>query len=215
MDVADSALECQRDALRETVYRVLQGVFREPPSSSLLEQLERECLFEELSKESELVFGRSIGGLTLMQSGARPDLAEALRLEYAKLFVGPDKLEAPPWESVYRSPDRLVMQKPALEVLERYLEAGLGYDGITSCPPDHVARELDFMASLISRSRSGELDPARSASMQREFAAAHLCSWLPSFARDVTRAATLPYFLGAAELLADFTALESIALGAS
>ena len=44
-------------------------------------------------------------------------LAE-LRDEYTRLFVGPDKLVAPPWESVYRGEDAMLFQEVTLEVRE-------------------------------------------------------------------------------------------------
>ena len=42
----------------------------------------------------------------------------------------------------------MVWQGPAYGVLNHYARAGLGYDDMTSLPPDHVGRELLFVATL-------------------------------------------------------------------
>ncbi|MBI2378647.1 MAG: molecular chaperone TorD family protein [Deltaproteobacteria bacterium] len=197
------------EGLRESLYRILGGLFEAPPSAELLESLEREEVFRQLAEDSEFLFGRALEGLGALEAGARLEYSDVITQEFARLFVGPETLPAPPWESVYRSPDRLVMQQPAYEVLEAYVATGLGYDQMTKCPPDHVAKELGFMAALIAGPRELNLDPALSHATQREFLDRHLSTWLPDFAEDLRRAASTPFYRGAAELLRDFVALDT------
>ena len=42
--------------------------------------------------------------------------ADAARSEYTRLFLGPDKLIAPPWESCYTAKERALFQESTLHV---------------------------------------------------------------------------------------------------
>src|SRR5574340_779574 len=68
---------------------------------------------------------------------------EELLWEYTRLFIGPYKLPCPPWESVYTSPKRLMMQDSADQVMQLYREAGLSIE-TTNVMPDHIGAELNF-----------------------------------------------------------------------
>jgi TorA maturation chaperone TorD len=53
-----------------------------------------------------------------------------------------------PFESVYLSADKLVMQDQRDEVVEFYAKYGLGVDQNFKEPEDHIAAELSFLCSL-------------------------------------------------------------------
>lgn len=74
---------------------------------------------------------------------------EELAIEYAKLFVGPYELEAPPYGSVYLDKERRVMGDSTMEVIKMYHEKGLSMDEDFKELPDHIAVELEFMNYLI------------------------------------------------------------------
>lgn len=74
---------------------------------------------------------------------------EDLLVAYAKLFVGPNELLAPPYGSVYLDGDKTVMGDSTLEVIKMYEEQGLSPDDEFSNLPDHIAVELEFMYYLI------------------------------------------------------------------
>ena len=55
--------------------------------------------------------------------------------DYAKLFVGPQRLLAPPWESVYANKDRAVFQMETASVKNWYLRFDLALvNHITQAP---------------------------------------------------------------------------------
>ncbi|MFY9141159.1 MAG: molecular chaperone TorD family protein, partial [Thermacetogeniaceae bacterium] len=82
-----------------------------------------------------------------------PSNLEELEVEYCRLFVGPGRVEVPPYESVYHGHDStmqqgLVMGPVTLEVKELYYEAGLQLAADFSDMPDHIAVETLFLAYL-------------------------------------------------------------------
>ena len=64
--------------------------------------------------------------VTLMKTDLEedPDLTR-LEVDYAKLFVGPFSLSAPPYGSVYLEDERRVMGESTFDVIHRYKDAGL------------------------------------------------------------------------------------------
>ncbi len=74
---------------------------------------------------------------------------ENLLSEYTRLFIGPYKLPCPPWESVYTSPKRLMMQDAAANAMKLYHEAGLTL-GDPEVMPDHIGAELSFLSLCFS-----------------------------------------------------------------
>ncbi|MFH2121467.1 MAG: molecular chaperone TorD family protein [Pseudomonadota bacterium] len=74
---------------------------------------------------------------------------EELLVAYAKLFVGPNELLAPPYGSVYLDGEKMVMGDSTLEVIKLYEEQGLSMDSEFRNLPDHITAELEFMHYLI------------------------------------------------------------------
>ncbi len=69
---------------------------------------------------------------------------EPLKVEFSKLFVGPYKLFAAPYGSVYLDDERKVMGDSTLDVKNRYREAGLGHrPTILKMPPITSALNLN------------------------------------------------------------------------
>jgi len=72
-----------------------------------------------------------------------------LNVDYAKLFVGPNDLLAPPYGSVYLDGSRRVMGDSTMEIIKLYEEQGLVMDGDFKNLPDHITVELEFVYYLI------------------------------------------------------------------
>ena len=101
---------------------------------------------------------------------------DALAAAHARLFVGPLRLDAPPWASAYLEPDGQLMGAASTYARRAYLDAGL--DTTTRVEaPDHVAFELEFMYYLAYR----EAETADAAWFDRQvrFWREHLGVWLP------------------------------------
>lgn len=126
--------------------------------------------------------------------------------DYNRLFVGPEKLLAPPWESVYRSPDHLVFEQETLSVRRAYAQFGLQAPRQNVEPDDHIGLELAFVVHLCSLAlraiEQGQQETVRRVvDAQRAFLSDHLTKWANEFAVRVIENATTDYYRGVAHLL--------------
>lgn len=155
-------------------------------------------------------------GLSLWRLSARHDGdTAAVVYDYNRLFVGPDKLQAPPYESVYTSEDRLVMQDSTRAVRRFYAAFGIVPARLNREPDDSAALELEFYSYL--QARTIEALQAQDVPALREFASAqqrfyneHLAVWLPSMCRLVLANARTDYYRAAAHLTLGVLAYEPV-----
>jgi TorA maturation chaperone TorD len=115
---------------------------------------------------------------------------EDLLWEYTRLFIGPYKLPCPPWESVYMSPKKLMMQEAYDEVRDYYNKAGLTVNnqGIMA---DHIGAELNFLVVILQKANSDPEKEQYYRNLAKGFLAEHIIKWVPQFARDMEDAADL------------------------
>jgi TorA maturation chaperone TorD len=118
---------------------------------------------------------------------------EDLLWEYTRLFIGPYKLPCPPWESVYTSPKRLMMQEAYDEVRDYYNKAGLTVNnqGIMA---DHIGAELNFLAVVLQKAHSDPKKEQYYRDLIEGFLDEHVIKWIPQFARDMEDAADLLFY---------------------
>ena len=143
---------------------------------------------------------RSLAGSLSEWSGrSPPEVAAELMQEYQRLFAGPYRVEAPPYESCYRGPGRAVMGEAAVEVLRSYAEAGVALHPGVRDLPDHIALELEFLAHLAAAEAGHWRRRERSrlaACLEREerFLGEHLLRWIAPFAARVAAATRCPFY---------------------
>ena len=115
-------------------------------------------------------------------------ILEDLLWDYTRLFIGPYKLPCPPWESVYRSQAKLMMQDAADDVRRIYAAFGLSVEE-AGVMPDHIGIELNFLALVYER--AGEKSETQFNSMRigEAFLNDHLLQWVPQFTADMEAAA--------------------------
>ena len=110
---------------------------------------------------------------------------EKLQLEYATLFLGPDGGKAPPWESLYRTPERLLFGPPAGQVREAMRRFGVEVAAKYQVPEDHLGLELILLAAAAEAAagQDGKVcgDHARA---QLAFIEAHPLAWIADLERD-------------------------------
>lgn len=124
--------------------------------------------------------------------------------EYTRLFLGPGKAPAYPYESVYRSPGRLIMQEITAEVRRVYLEQGLVMGKLYTQPEDHLGVELEFLGYLQRKRQEEPKKGEAMAEVQREFIYTHLLTWMDDFTQDVISSTEEPLFQEIARLLQEF-----------
>ncbi len=126
---------------------------------------------------------------------------EALSLAYARLFLGPFEILAPPYASFYLEPDHKVMGATSFWVAERYVEAGLKPGDGPKEIPDHVALEWEFLYYLtyqyLTSRESNWLE------MRENFIRVHMRRWIPMLSKEIKKAETHPFYSYCAELMVD------------
>ena len=115
---------------------------------------------------------------------------EPLKVDFSKLFVGPYKLFAAPYGSVYLDGERKIMGDSTLDVKNRYREAGLDTAKNFKDTPDHITAELEFMYYLIFKeieafSNSDTETAIGFIQKQKSFLEDHLMAWMPEFANSI------------------------------
>jgi len=134
---------------------------------------------------------------------AAPDKQD-LTVEYCRLFYGPGKLVAPPYESVYLG-GGVLMGEPTLGVLRRYEEAGVQvWEGFRDCP-DHIAAELEYLFFTAREAANfaalGRADTAQLwVQRHRAFLSEHLAAWVKPFAVKVLEGSQNVYYRALVEL---------------
>ncbi len=155
--------------------------------------------------------------LELIQYILTSDALELLRVDFSRLFVGPFKLPAPPYGSVYLDGGGRIMGDSTIAVRKQYQEEGLEIS--LKEVPDHIAIELEFMYYLIVKEmgtlKSGNNEAAADCEeKQLFFLSEYLGSWVPQFAGAVEKGARTEFYRALARatqsfVQSDLRALES------
>lgn len=208
-------------ASRMLIYRTFQTVFGNALNAETLKSLAQAPLEEARRVAIESVpsgddesyysplFEEFVGRIT---GGA--DAEDALRSQYTRLFVGPGKLVAPPWESVYRSSDGLLFQPSTLDVRRAFRTQGFEPQALHRMPDDHIGLELDLMAKLAQRAyeakAAGRNDAvARALDASLAFLQEHLLVWVPRFAEALNQEEAASFYRQAARALCEFLGIDA------
>lgn len=144
--------------------------------------------------------------------GMWDDSLTELAVDYFNVFygVGVDSYSAAhPFESVYTSPKRLLMQEARDQVLEVYRKAGLEKVEDWREGEDHIALELEYLRVLSERIacafwHEDEDAAAELLEDQRAFMDDHVLVWSSMFTSDMRRFAKTNLYLGLADLTDGF-----------
>ena len=200
-EATDLAALAELTAQRSAVYRLLARLYRVEVDEEFLAELKA------------MRFPAATGN-TAVDAGSHAitDLA----VDYVRAFIGHgvDAYSAAyPFESVYTSPKRLMMQEARDEVLAVYRSEGLDKLPSWKESEDHIALELEFMAVLGDRivtaaEAADEAEVERLLSTQRNFLEDHLASWAPLMTADLRRFAQCGLYQGLASLTDGFLQVE-------
>ena len=139
-----------------------------------------------------------------------------LAIDYVRTFIGHgvDAFSAAyPYESVYTSEKRLMMQDARDEVLAIYRSQGLDKQETWKEAEDHLALELEFMQILANRTvdalKAGDEDAAIDLlTTQKNFLERHLMAWVPMMTSDMRRFAKTDLYRGLASLTDGFMTVD-------
>ncbi len=200
-------------ANRASLYAFLARLFRVEVDQKLLDQMAH-MQFDVEADEPDIAAGYRLLAAFLERRGAntKTDLA----VDYAKVFLGAGVINghaAFPFESVYTSPDHLVMQDARDQVLQAYRAEGLGADEEVDFPEDHISLELEFMAYFCRQTHAALLagdGPAAAGCLakQKDFLQQHLMAWVPDFCADILEYAQTDFYRGAAQVTRGYLHME-------
>jgi TorA maturation chaperone TorD len=130
---------------RSNCYKLLAACFYQPQKEAFIQ----EEFFKNLAMVLKDVSPDAAAHVPAMEKAFLNYSNEDLLIDYAKLFVGPNELIAPPYGSVYMDDGRRTMGDSTLEAIKIYKDEGLAIDENFKELPDHIAVELEFMYYLI------------------------------------------------------------------
>ena len=202
---------------REQLYRFLGRIYKREADQILFDQI-KDMKFPAECGEGAMCAGYRMIEKYVRQPGHTP-LTE-LAVDYARVFLGAGIASAAaayPYESVYTSPKRLMMQEARDQVLEVYHANGLRKVETFTEPEDHIALELEFMAHLchetqqVLRNRDW---PSISALLnaQLDFLTKHLLNWTPAFCADIEKYAATAFYQGIGTITKGYLGLEQAIL---
>jgi putative dimethyl sulfoxide reductase chaperone len=205
MDTASSTHRTTADTAGAAAFRMLAACYGEPTAE--LPALLRDTL------EHLAPMGVEVASLAneLTAIAQRSDHQELLK-DYAKLFVGPFQLLAPPFGSVYLDEDGRLMGDSTMDAVRFYQLAGLDMAENFKMPPDHVVAELEFLYCLYKAEMQRMEDyPDQAetfAGLRREFFRQHLGRWGRDFAAKVAANASTDFYRLLGQLTARILELE-------
>ncbi|MDR0310947.1 MAG: molecular chaperone TorD family protein [Acidobacteriota bacterium] len=196
---------------RENLYRFLARLYRVEVDAPLLQQL-GEMGFPTECGDPNLAEGYRMLTDWLRDPGSDPltDLA----VDYARTFLGAGVFQgvvANPYESVYTSEKRLIMQEARDQVLAVYRAKGLRCAEPMELPEDHIALELEFLAYLCRETLNVINDRARVSTLlkeQKEFIERHPAKWIPAFCADIAKCAATDFYKAVGKITLGFLNME-------
>jgi TorA maturation chaperone TorD len=192
------------------VFGLLGKLWFDYPERLWLQSLAGEAIFDEIpfgADQPEVV-----AGLAMLQQWSREHPPanlngsfDDLQADYTHLFIGPGKVVAPPWESVYFNEERQTFQAQTLQVRSWFRRFGLESVKLYNEPDDHAGLELAFLAHLaqlglaaLEQGDEPRLD--RILEAQRKFLAEHPLQWMPAWCHQIEENANTSFYRGAARL---------------
>jgi TorA maturation chaperone TorD len=193
---------------RSNIYGFLSSMFREEINAKRLLQIKGPVIKEALS-EMGLQYD-------IFSQKDQDELLEDLAVEYARLFLGPDK-HISPHESVHHKRDDgdwgTHWGGSTVDVKKFIETTGLEYKQEYTGMPDHISVELDFMKEAAGREAQAleEKDwegALYCQKMEKKFIRDHLIKWIPEFCDKIISQAEISFYGDLADVTKDFITLE-------
>jgi TorA maturation chaperone TorD len=209
LNAADFAYFADVTNQRAAMYGLLIRLFRKEIDATLLAELKAMHYPVESGNEHS---DRGNYMIAKYMSNIWENSLTELAVDYVRCFVGHGNdayAAAYPFESVYRSTKRLLMQGARDEVLAIYRAAGHERSANWNEGDDHISVELEYMQVLCARTAAAfeaHDEPAALKCMQAQlnFFNDHLALWVPMFLKDLKRLAKTGLYQGLAHLTQGF-----------
>lgn len=188
-------------AERKTIYFIFALLYDGNIDKALEIIRENELLehFERYSENEFLSTGSSKMIKEIDENSDNSNYKDLILDDHQRLFVGPDEILAPLWESAYKAKDKLLFGEVELEVREFYNSYGL--DIKANEPADHLPLELSFMSHLCNIDGEDNLENIiKCLEKQLNFLKEHLLSWIPLLVENVSENSETKFWTGLVQL---------------
>jgi putative dimethyl sulfoxide reductase chaperone len=128
-----------------------------------------------------------------------------IHADHRRLFLGPERVLACPYESVYLNEEHLTFGSQTLAVRESYRRYGLRAPAPGREPDDHIGLELAFVSHLCLQAldaadRNDDEALGETCRVLGEFLRAHLLLWADECLDHVLANAETDFYLGVGQL---------------
>lgn len=186
------------NSARAAYYRFLSSIFASELTENALKALKD---FAFTSDAGSPVIKEGLKRLKKFSANT-PNIDE-IAADYAKIFLAAGQAEgkaAFPYESVYTSREKLLMQDSWEQVRKFYASKGLALETAhADIKEDHISSELECMAWLAENGTDQEA---------LNFLETHLLNWVGKFSDDVNKYAEYDIYPAAAKITLGFLELE-------
>ena len=203
---------------RAYVFSALHRLLGSEPTKELLDAVSSEESLAALSLfEGECEAAAKLKNVLLSCRNLDEATVDAIRSEYTRLFLGPDKLIAPPWESCYTSKERALFQESTLHVRSWYQQYSYVPAGYPTHPDDHISLMMHFLALTTERAKvcfdENLLCGYKSLlEGQKLFAKNHILNWMDAYSSDLEKSDTKLLYPQLVRAMADFMAYDQQAI---
>lgn len=142
--------------IRKNFYQFLGNYFYQPPGTTELKKMIEDNPFEKF--KNTILNDNFKKGVELLAQFClenfhqEPEIiSKRLEKEFYRLFIGPDRLKAPPYESVYLGKEKIIFDIQTLQVRDCYRTWGMEAEKKYKEPDDHIGLEIKFLSLLIDR----------------------------------------------------------------
>lgn len=122
--------------------------------------------------------------------------------EYVRLFRFGGQVPCPPYESFYRTEDKVLMSDYAVDVQSRMRAFGVEVSDDFKDLPEHISVELEYLRYLYVLGEDEALEEAAS------FLEDHLLQWVPEFCECVRENSRVPFYRDICAILPRFLLKE-------
>ncbi|MDR9827268.1 molecular chaperone TorD family protein [Vibrio sp. FNV 38] len=176
------------------VSQLLYRLLHQAPTNEFLSLLYDEQLFSDWPLE--LNNNTLQQGLSLLAE--RPNLS-AINNDFAALFIGPNKLKAAPWASVYLNEEQITFGEQTLAIREFYTQFGVAIDTGEREPEDHIGLIFSFIAHLCElTAQQFDTNENTQVCPITTFLTDHVLTWAPRMLQTMKQNADTPYYQGIA-----------------
>ncbi len=202
-------------------YSFLKHIFYVEPSKEFLKIIVEENIVEAFpfADEHKLIEEgiREVNNFLKINNILEKKEYEKIHWDYTRMFIGPNALPVPPWESVYLNEDRLVFQEETFQVRKNYLKYCFIPRNYPHEPDDHIGTELDFMYRLNEMAMENNEAKHRDKLIgilkdQENFLKEHLVKWIPEFSNHMVNNANTEFYRGIAKVLKGYIEFDYVSV---